>query len=293
MLVVIGGPTGVGKSDLAVKLAKSIDGEIISADSMQIYKGFDIGTAKITADEMQGVAHYMIDCVDGKQSFTVSDYKTIVKPLIDDILSRGKTPILVGGTGLYIDAVLHPFQFGTFSPRIRDKYNKLAEKLGAEGLYALLNDKSPSVASSIHPNNVKRVIRALEILEGGGNYTEDKHINEYEYMYIVLSMDREALYNRVELRIDKMIGAGLMQEVDNLRKEIPWDSQAMQAIGYKEWRAYFDNEATLDEVVAKIKINTRHYVKKQLTWFRAKKEAVWFDVSRRDEIIQYVKDRLK
>ena len=293
MLIVIGGPTAVGKTDLAVKLAKRINGEIISADSMQIYRGFDIGTAKVTNEEMQGVKHYMIDCVDGNQSFTVSNYKDSVKPIIDDILSRGKVPILVGGTGLYIDAVLHPYQFGAFSPKIREKYNKLASEISPESLHKLLQDKSPELANKIHPNNVKRVIRALEILESGADYTSDKSINEYEYLYIVLSMEREKLYKKVDARVDNMISNGLMQEVDRLRANISWESQAMQAIGYKEWQDYFDKKATLGETIDKIKLNSRHYVKKQLTWFRAKKEAVWMDAEDSEAVIKYVEDYLK
>ena len=293
MLVVIAGPTAVGKSDLAVELAEKINGEIVSADSMQIYKGFDIGTAKITQDEMKGIPHYMIDVTSKDAPFSVSDYKNMAKPIIDDILKRGKTPILVGGTGLYIDAILHPFQFGGYDETVRQKYNDMLASIGKEALYEILKKKAPDKANKIHPNNTKRVVRALETAEVGGGNSDDKVKNEYDYIYIVLKMDREALYNRVNKRVDKMIDLGLCDEVARLKDIYPWECQAMQAIGYKEWREYFLGRDTLENVKEKIKLNSRHYVKRQLTWFRAKSEAVWFDASKKDEIIEYVTNKVK
>ena len=293
MLVVIAGPTAVGKSDLAVSLAEKIGGEIVSADSMQIYKGFDIGTAKITQDEMKGIPHYMIDVASGEVPFSVSDYRNMAKPIIDDILSRDKIPILVGGTGLYIDAVLHPFQFGGYDEAVRQKYIDMLAEVGSDSLYELLKQKAPLVAEKIHPNNTKRVVRALEVAEVGGSTSDDKTKNEYDYIYIVLGMERETLYQRVNKRVDKMIDFGLCAEVSRLKDVYPWECQAMQAIGYKEWRGYFLGEDTLENVKEKIKLNSRHYVKRQLTWFRAKNDAVWFDVTKKDDVLRFVEDKIK
>ena len=274
-LLIIAGPTASGKSSIAVECAKRYNGEIISADSMQIYRHLDIGTAKIKPEEMQGIPHHLIDIIDPDAEYSVSDYVSQVKRVIDDIHSRGKLPILCGGTGLYIKALLYGYDFGN-APKdnaIRNKYQRILDSQGKDALYSILKEKAPNIAAEIHPNATKRVIRALEMIDT--NATPKKLEAQYNYLMIVLDLDREVLYDRINRRVDNMIGQGLIDETKHVLSQININSQSMQAIGYKELIPYINNEITLDEAILKLKQNTRNYAKRQLTFFRSFKDAVW------------------
>lgn len=273
-LIIIAGPTASGKTATAVQLAKMLDGEIICVDSMQIYKKMDIGTAKVTKDEMQGIPHYMIDVVEPNQPFSVSDFVSLAKEYIDKIISKNKQPILVGGTGLYFESLIYPFNFGESKSddKIKQDLLKELETKGAEYLHEKLKQIDPVDADKIHPNNTKRLIRALEIYQMTGstksNLSKEKKL-QYDLDFYVLDWDRNTLYERIAKRVDIMFEMGLEKEVKSLLNQgITFDMQSMQGIGYKEFKDYFDGSATLEQVKEKIILNTRHYAKRQLTWFR-------------------------
>lgn len=293
-LLVIAGPTAVGKTNLSISIAKEFNGEIISCDSMQIYKGFDIGTAKVNKNEMQGVVHHMIDCVDAKSDYSVSEYASNAKKIIADLQNRKILPILVGGTGLYIDAVLYPFSFGkTYkNDELRSQLEKIAQEHGNEYLHKMLKEKDAIRASEIHPNNVKRVIRALEVVLQGGYQERKEKTSEYDYLYLCVNCNREELYKRINKRVDLMIEQGLENEVKKLLNSgISKGCQAMQSIGYKEWLPYLNGETDRQMVVNKIKQNSRNYAKRQLTWFKHREKVVWCD-NNIDEAIFIVKNWL-
>ncbi|WP_026651178.1 tRNA (adenosine(37)-N6)-dimethylallyltransferase MiaA [Butyrivibrio proteoclasticus] len=289
-LVILTGPTAVGKTKLSIELAKRIGGEIISADSMQVYKLMDIGTAKIREEEMDGVPHHLIDILDPKDEFDVFSFQKLAKEAIEDIASRGKVPIIVGGTGFYIQAILYDIDF-TETEDEDDGYRALLEKRAKEeGVHVLheeLKAVDPESAEIIHENNSKRVIRALEYYHKTGkpislhNKEQHERTSPYDFRYFVLTDDRKKLYSRIDQRVDQMIDEGLLDEVKSLVKlDVPLSSTAAKAIGYREMFDYLDGITDLDRAIYLIKQNTRHFAKRQLTWFRREKEVIWLDKSK-------------
>ncbi|MGG3526998.1 tRNA (adenosine(37)-N6)-dimethylallyltransferase MiaA [Bacillus pseudomycoides] len=302
-VAVIIGPTAVGKTKLSIDLAKALNGEIISGDSMQIYRTMDIGTAKATMEEMEGIPHYMIDIKNPEDSFSVAEFQELVRGCIREITERGKLPIIVGGTGLYIQSVLYDYQFTDEAgdPVYREELEKLATEHGVEYVHEKLREVDPESASRIHMNNVRRVIRALEIFHTTGQKMSDqleKQENEllYDVSLIGLTMDRGMLYDRINLRVDLMVKQGLLQEVKALYENGVRDCQSIQAIGYKELYNYFEGHVSLEEAIMQLKTNSRRYAKRQLTWFRNKMDVTWFDVTdgeKTAEILRYIEGKLQ
>lgn len=298
-VLVIAGPTAVGKTDLSIKLAKELNGEIISTDSMQIYKYMDIGSAKITKEEMCGVPHHMIDVITPSTPFSVAEYKEMAQKCIDDILYREKLPILTGGTGLYINALTCNMNFTEAENDLeyRNELEKLAEENGNEYIHNMLKEIDPISYKEIHYNNRKRVIRALEVYKltnkpfSSFNAGEEFFKGQYDVSYYVLNMSREKLYNRINLRVDIMMDKGLLEECINL-KEMGYNSsvQSMQGIGYKEIFYYLENKISLHEAVDMIKQGSRNYAKRQLTWFRRDPRAIFLDkdIFSEDEIFKRI-----
>ena len=287
-LIIIAGPTAVGKTALSVALAKRISGEIVSADSMQVYRGMDIGTAKVTKEETCGVPHHLIDVLDPKDPFNVMTFRSMVKDAVRGIASRGNVPVLVGGTGFYIQSVLYDVQFeeDASSEELRKELEQEADVLGAEKMHERLRALDPDAAEAIHPNNIKRVIRALEYCLSTGrkisvhNREQRERTSPYSFLFYVLTMDRAALYQRIDLRVDQMMEQGLLAEVKRLRDEgVTSDMVSMQGLGYRQIFDYLEGIATLDEAVERIKRETRHFAKRQLTWFRREPDARWINVS--------------
>lgn len=285
-LVVLTGPTAAGKTNLSIQLAKAIQGEIISADSMQVYRGMDIGTAKIKPEEMQGVPHHLIDICDPTEDYNVVRFATEAKRLIREITSRGHIPILVGGTGFYIQAVLYDIDFTENNEQdgIREELEAFAAEKGAEALHERLKQLDFEAAQAIHPNNVKRVIRAIEFaMQTGGKisaHNEEQRAKQsaYNSAYFVLSMERSVLYERIEKRIDQMMEEGLLSEVKGFYdRGFKEGMVSMQGLGYKEFFPYFRGEATLEDAVYCLKRDTRHFAKRQLTWFKREKEVIWVE----------------
>ncbi len=303
-LIVIGGPTACGKTGFSIKLAKEIGGEIISADSMQVYRYMDIGTAKVTPEEADGVPHYLIDEFDPDEEYNVMIFQQKAKAYMEEIWAKGKIPILVGGTGFYINALLYDNDFTETEndTSYREECYKLAQEQGPEVLYERLQEIDPEYAANIHANNVKRVTRALEYHYLTGqkfskhNAEQKEKETPYDAAVIILTMDREKLYERIELRIDLMLKQGLLEEVKGLldRGYTP-DLVSMQGIGYKEFIPYFNGECTLEESVTQLKTNTRRFAKRQLTWFRRQIEGLWIDMSKAtgEEALEDVLDYLK
>ena len=293
-LAVIAGPTGVGKTASSIEIAKKLDGEIICCDSMQIYKGMDIGTAKVTAEEAQGIPHHMVDIVPPEQNFSVCDYARMCKEQIEDISRRGKLPIMVGGTGLYIDTVVDGIDFADSctDESYRREMEALAESKGCEYLHSLLADVDAESAASIHPNNIKRVIRALEYYKFTGKPISEHNRESkltpspYRYSYICLTRDREELYRRIDMRVDIMLSDGLVDEVKALIDAgVPSDCTAMQAIGYKEVAEYLAGDTDIDTMVETLKRNTRRYAKRQLTWFRRRSDVDFVNLSEETDCV--------
>lgn len=285
-LLILTGPTAAGKTALSIQLAKAVGGEIISADSMQIYKKMNIGTAKIRPEEMQGVPHFLVDQLDPKEEFNVVRFQEMAKDAMERIYERGHIPIVVGGTGFYIQALLYDIDFSVHESEetYRRELTKLAEERGKEYLYEMLRKVDPEYASALHANNVKKVIRALEYFHETGeklsvhNASQREKYSPYQFAYFVLNEKRELLYERINGRVDLMMQEGLLQEVEGLVEEgCKRDMVSMQGIGYKEFFDYFDGKKTLEETVEQIKLDTRHFAKRQLTWFRREKEVIWFD----------------
>ena len=301
-ILVICGPTASGKTSLGIKCAKKFNGEIISADSMQIYKKLDIGTAKPTKEEVSQAQHHLIDIVEPNEQFSVGEYSKLAKDKIIEITSKGKLPIIVGGTGLYIKSVLYPYTFAN-APKdleIREKYNKILEEKGKEYLYELLKEKDIDATLKIHANDTKRVIRALEIAETSQKTKTEQTDKFDEMLYdatiIVLDIPREELYERIDYRVDLMVEDGVVEEIKNLlaKNIVSKDSQSMQAIGYKEFFPYLENKGTLIESIELLKKNTRNYAKRQLTFFRPFKEAKWFNpLTQEKEILDYIEGRIE
>ena len=303
-LIVIGGPTACGKTGFSIKLAKEIGGEIISADSMQVYRYMDIGTAKVTPEEADGVPHYLIDEFDPDEEYNVMLFQQKAKTYMEQIWAKGKVPILVGGTGFYINALLYDNDFTETDndTSYREECYRLAQEQGPEVLYERLKEIDPEYAAIMHANNVKRVTRALEYHYLTGqkfsehNAEQKEKETPYDAAVIILSMDREKLYERIELRIDIMMEQGLLEEVKGLLdKGYTPDLVSMQGIGYKEFIPYFNGECTLEEAVTQLKTNTRRFAKRQLTWFRRQIEGLWVDMSSStgEEAMEEVLDYLK
>lgn len=305
-LIILTGPTAVGKTDLSIQLAKAVDAEIVSADSMQIYKYMDIGSAKVTEEEMQGVKHYLVDEIEPDMPFSVSEYKRMAEEYIDEISSRGKNVIVTGGTGLYLNSLIYDMDFGKSdaNQELREKLNKELEENGPAYMYEKLVSLDKEAAERIHPNNTKRVIRAIEVAMSGekmNDFSKDLRYNKkYRPIIIVLNRDRQALYDRINLRVDIMLKNGLIEEVKGLlEKGYTKDMISMQGIGYKEIIKYFDGEYTLDEAIEIIKRDSRRYAKRQLTWFRRYEDAKWFEIDKfnsseelKDAVVSYVKEML-
>lgn len=272
-IIIICGPTASSKTALAVKCAELLETEVISADSMYIYKNLDIGTAKPDVVEMNGIKHHLIDVALPTDVFSVSDYKKLAEPILQDLLSKGKTPIICGGTGFYINSLLYDLSYGNGSSdlAVRNKYKLLAEKEGNLAVYKILQDLDPESAEKLHFNDLKRVIRALEIYENGKKKSEiaDSFEPKYNYNAYCIDYPRDVLYERIHSRIEQMISNGLIEEVKNLIKSgITIENQCMQGIGYKEIYSYLNNEISLETAIEQLKINTRHYAKRQITFFK-------------------------
>ena len=273
-VLVICGATASGKTSLAVACAKQFNGEVISADSMLVYRGLNIGTAKPTEEEKQGVIHHMIDVVSPKESFSVSDYEEMALPIVEKLLSEGKMPIICGGTGFYINALLYKSQFGNVgaNEKLRVYYEKLAEEQGKEYVHALLREKDPESAEKLHYNDVKRVIRALEIFDVTGkakSAQQDKPIPRFDFTAVSVDFPRETLYERINIRVEQMFENGLLDEVEALMNQgITSDMQCMQGIGYKEILEGKQKAWDLSEIKELIKKNTRNYAKRQITFFK-------------------------
>lgn len=283
-LIVIVGPTAVGKSKLGIVLAKNHNGEIISGDSMQVYKGLDIGTAKVTEEEMDGIKHHMLDILDPREDFSSAKFKSYAEPIIHNINQQNKLPIVVGGTGLYIQSLIDNYSFITIesSDEFREEKYRFVEQYGSEALYKELQCIDPIAANKIHANDTKRVVRALEVYHLTNKKISDvsnKEISPYQLLYIGLNMDRKTLYDNINKRVDIMIEKGLIEEVKVVMElNLPADSTAMQGIGYKELIPYLRNEMSLDECIEILKRNTRRFAKRQLTWFRRDERIQWFEV---------------
>ena len=285
-LIVLTGPTAVGKTKLSIELAKRTGGEIISADSMQVYKYMNIGTDKITEEKMGGIPHHLIDFLDPNEDFNVFTFQKLVKEKIRDISERGHVPILVGGTGFYIQAVLYDIDFTETDEDddVRKRLEKEAAEKGALFLHDRLKEVDPESAKIIHANNVKRVIRALEYYEktkrpiSEHNTEQREKESPYDFCYFVLTDDRKKLYSRIDERVDKMMEEGLLEETRSLmERNIRKDATSMQSLGYREIIGFLNGEYDLDRAVYLIKRNTRHFAKRQLTWFKREKEVIWID----------------
>lgn len=287
-LIILTGPTAVGKTKLSVSLAKKIHGEIISADSMQVYKHMDIGSAKIRPEEREGIPHYLVDVLEPWEEFNVVKFQQMAIEAVEKIYANGHIPIVVGGTGFYIQALLYQIDFteGQENKEFRTRLEHLAEAQGAEVLHEKLKRIDPASALKIHPNNVKRVIRALEFYEQTGrrisehNEKEKTRSSPYDFRYFVLTDLRSRLYEKIDLRVDQMLQDGLVEEVRALKRMgLKKEMVSMQGLGYKEILEYLDHTCTLEEAVYKIKRDTRHFAKRQLTWFRRERDVIWIDKS--------------
>ena len=285
-LIIITGPTAAGKTSLSVRLAKALGGEIISADSMQVYRHMDIGSAKVTKEEMEGVPHYLIDVLEPTEPFNVAMFQQMAKEAVQTIYSHGRIPILAGGTGFYIQALLYDINFQETGedPSIRLSLEALAEEKGGEYLHQLLAQADPQAAEEIHPNNVKRVIRALEYFQQTGqrisehNQQERQKKSPYAFRYYVINMERSRLYQRIDQRVDLMMQQGLVQEVEKLREMGGRRGMvSMQGLGYKEILDYLNGEISLEEAVYQLKRDTRHFAKRQLTWFKRERQVRWLN----------------
>ncbi len=288
--IIVLGPTASGKTDVSIMLAKALNTEIINADCMQIYKDLNIGTAKATPEEQQGIKHHLLDFVEPTKEFSVSEYKTLAMPIIENLINNNKVPVIVGGTGFYVQSLLTNYEYGNSykSEELRAELNALAKDQGNEAVYEILKNIDPVSAEKIHCNDLKRVIRAIEIFKLSG--TKKSDINNtmqpnmqsiIKPLIIALNWDREELYNRINLRVDIMVNNGLKNEVENLIKtyNLNEKNQCMQGIGYKEMLEHLNGTLTFNEAIEKIKINTRHYAKRQLTWFKTQVNATWYNLS--------------
>ena len=308
-LIILTGPTAVGKTKASIGLAKALNGEIISADSMQVYKYMDIGSAKIRPEELDGIKHYLIDELEPDEEFHVVRFQHMAKAAMEEIYAKGKVPIVVGGTGFYIQALLYDIDFteNEEDTAYRMELEQIAKENGPEKLHEMLREVDPESADAIHANNVKRVIRALEFYKLTGQKISEHNEKErakespYEFCYFVLNDDRKLLYDRIDLRIDKMMEEGLLEEVSSLKnKGYTKDMVSMQGLGYKEILDYLNGECSLEEAIYILKRDTRHFAKRQLTWFRRERDVIWVDKNNYDHdeekildvMLSYVKERI-
>lgn len=285
-MIILTGPTGSGKTSLSINLAKLLDTEIISADSMQVYKYMDIGTAKIKEEETMGIKHHMIDVVNPDEEFTVDDFKNKSNEIIEELNSNNKIPLIVGGSGLYIDSLIYDLEFTIAPPNyeLRAYYESLAKDYGNEHLHNILKNVDPESAEKNHPNQLKRIIRALEVFDYTGQPfssfdNKRKYLDDIDFRYLVLNRNRETLYENINNRVDQMIDDGLVEEVENLlNKGYSSDLVAMNSIGYKEIIMYLDGDISLNQAISDVKKNSRRYAKRQLTWFRRERNANFIDI---------------
>lgn len=300
-ILIITGPTATGKTKLGIECANMFNGEIISSDSMQIYKHLNIGTAKPTKEEISQAKHHLIDVVEPDEEFSVQQFVKLAEDKINDLNKQNKLPIIVGGTGLYIKSLIYPYSFCSApkDEKIREKYNKILEKEGKEYLYSLLKEKDSKACEKIHINDTKRVIRALEICEITGKAKTDMNIEEtkskYNYVLIALNLPRNELYERINIRVDKMFEEGLLNEITSVleAKKLTENNQSMQAIGYKEFFEYFKNNLTLEETKSLIAKNSRNYAKRQITFIKGLKNVNWFNpLTDKDKILEFIKQEL-
>lgn len=295
-VLVICGATASGKTSLAVECAKRLHSEIISADSLLVYRGLNIGTAKPTMEERQGIKHHLIDVVSPLENFSVSDYEKMALPIVEELLAQGKTPIICGGTGFYINALLYKSQFGNVGANleIREKYETLYREKGGEYLHSVLQEKDPESAAKLHVNDVKRVIRALEIYETTGkkkSLQDDGYSPRFDFTAVSIDYPRETLYERIHKRVDIMFNDGLLEEVQTLLNNgVSLDAQCMQGIGYKEIVEGLENSVSLDEIKELIKKNTRNYAKRQITFFKRMQNHIRLtpDTATADEVLKYL-----
>ena len=302
-VIVICGPTASGKTALSIELAKKINGEIISSDSMQIYKDMNIGTAKPTREEMQGIKHYLIDFVDPDKRYSVADFKKDAENAIKEILNKGKVPIVVGGTGLYVDSLIYGIEYQDI--KLDEQYRKQLEEIalqdgGLEKLYNKAKEIDNLAIRKISPNDKKRIIRILEIYKATGKtkteQEEESRKNgvKYDYKVFAINMEREKLYDRINRRVDIMIQQGLIEEVKELLQKYNEFPTAMQGLGYKEVVGYIENKYTKEEMIEKIKMETRRYAKRQITWFKKNKQTIWIDgLKDKQDNIQIILEEIK
>lgn len=289
-LVIIAGPTAIGKTAVSIELAKKINGSVISADSAQVYKGMDIGTAKIKPEEMSGIRHYLIDILDPSEDFNIVTFKSLAKSAADEIRSMQKIPIVVGGTGFYIQSLLYDIDFSKADEmtEYRKELELLVKEKGAGYVHDMLMKVDPAAAKTIHENDTRRVIRALEYNAQTGGLISDHNrqcrdkTSPYDFCYFVITDDREAIYERIDRRVDEMIDAGLVNEVARLKeKGLGINNVSMHALGYKEILSYLEGNCTLEDAIYTIKRDSRHFAKRQLTWFKRARDVIWID--RREE----------
>lgn len=304
-MVIVAGPTASGKSTAGVELCKRLQGSVISADSMQVYRGMDIGSAKITEEEMQGIPHELIDIIGPSEEWNVVRFQREAKAAVQRITARGRLPVLVGGTGFYIQALLYDIDFT--ETREDTSYRSLLEEKarteGNESLYRMLQEKDPEAAAAIHQNNLKRVIRALEFTRETGEKISDHNEEQrkrqaaYDAVFFVLTMEREKLYRRIDLRVDQMMEAGLLEEVKRLQEQgFTSRDVSMQGLGYKQILQYLEGEGTLEDAVEQIKLQTRHFAKRQLTWFRRERDVIWVNTDEfpsREEMLDYMENTIR
>ena len=300
-LIILTGPTAVGKTTTSIELAKRIGGEIISADSMQVYKHMDIGSAKIKPSEMSGIPHYLIDVLEPREEFNVVRFKEMAMQALEEIYAKGKIPIVVGGTGFYIQALLYDIDFteNTEDSSYRRELEDTLKTYGNAFLHKQLEDVDPGAALEIHPNNIKRVIRALEFYHSSGqqisqhNEKERQKESPYNFLYFVLNDNRALLYERINKRVDQMIEQGLVEEVIQLKNMgLTREMVSMQGLGYKEILAFLEEDITLEEAVILLKRDTRHFAKRQLTWFRREKDVIWINKDEMDYNEEKILDKM-
>ena len=305
-MIILTGPTAVGKTDLSIQLAKAINGEIISADSMQVYRHMDIGSAKVTPEEMDGVPHHLIDVLEPEEEFNVVVFQKLAKEALTGIYERGHIPIIVGGTGFYIQALLYDIDFteNDGDTAIRRELEKLAQNQGAGCLHQMLQEIDPESAAAIHQNNVKRVIRAIEFYRQTGkkislhNEQEREKQSPYQFLYYVLDTDRKTLYERIDRRVDLMMEHGLVDEVKHLADMgCTRDMVSMQGLGYKEILDYLSGEIPLEEAVYILKRDTRHFAKRQITWFKRERDVRWLELEQfqndRKKVLEHILDEIE
>ena len=305
-MIILTGPTAVGKTDLSIQLAKAINGEIISADSMQVYRHMDIGSAKVTPEEMDGVCHHLIEVLEPEEEFNVVVFQKLAKEALTGIYERGHIPIIVGGTGFYIQALLYDIDFteNDGDTAIRRELEKLAQTQGAGCLHQMLQEIDPESAAAIHQNNVKRVIRAIEFYRQTGkkislhNEQEREKQSPYQFLYYVLDTDRKTLYERIDRRVDLMMEHGLVDEVKHLADMgCTRDMVSMQGLGYKEILDYLSGEIPLEEAVYILKRDTRHFAKRQITWFKRERDVRWLELEQfqndRKKVLEHILDEIE